>query len=102
MYFCISKLVFDFDVRLQPDDRELKALAEKIRKRFKVVAKPVALTDSGEIAMALAGLDRSQERLSRTLDEISELCEQAGLGRIDREICLMDHFDNIEDYEPFG
>lgn len=101
MYFCVSKLVFEFDARLHQDDRDLKALAEKIRKRFKVSARPAALTETGEASLAIAAVDRSQEKLSRMMDEISELCEQSGFGRVDHELSLMDHFDNIEDYEPF-
>lgn len=101
MYFAVMKVAFDEEGRPAIDDggRELKALAEKIRSRFKVVA---AATNSDQHgsgdAIAIAALASTEEKLSRTLDAIVTFCEQAGFGRIISEDTLFDHIDAITEY----
>lgn len=101
MYFAVMKIAFDEEGRAATSDggRELKALAEKIRSRFKVsaAASPGEET-GGSDAIAVAALGSTEEKLSKTLDAIVTFCEQAGFGRIAGEDTLFDHVDAIAEY----
>jgi hypothetical protein len=99
MYFAVVKLTFEAAARLdaEADRRELRALAEKLRARFKVCA---AVCESpGDVpALAVTALGSSAEKLSQSLDALSEFCETS-YGRIESEEALLDHVDNVGDYE---
>jgi uncharacterized protein YlxP (DUF503 family) len=101
MYFAVMKIAFDEEGRAATagGGRELKALAEKIRSRFKVsaAASPGEETGGGD-AIAVAALGSTEEKLSKTLDAIVSFCEQAGFGRIAGEDTLFDHVDAIAEY----
>ena len=100
MYFLVSKISFAEDDATAHDARELKALVERIRSRFKVcaLAQP---TDSrhGSLGIVLTFLGHHQEQVNQTMDAVIDYCENSGFGRIDQELTLMDHVDNLaEDY----
>lgn len=97
MYFAVVKLTFETEPGLVSDPHALRALTEKIRSRFKVSA-AVCSADSGAMALAVAALGSSEERLSQTLDKVSAFCEEAGLGRIESEEALLDHIDSIAEF----
>jgi uncharacterized protein YlxP (DUF503 family) len=102
MYVAIAKLTFEEGPKTADDRKELRALTEKLRARFKVSAAAVEETGSGgATALAVAALGSSAERLSKTLDAIAEFCEASGFGRVESEQALLDHLDNLtEDEEP--
>lgn len=93
MYFAIVKLNFESG-ETSGDRKELRSLVEKIRAKFKVAA---AITETGgDPAVAIAALASSEERLSQTLDAITDFCENSGFGRIASEQALLDHIDTLE------
>jgi len=99
MYFAVVKLTFEPDTRSSEDWRDLHALALKLRVRFKVCA--AAMADAGKegtAAIAITALASNEERLSQTLDAISEFCETS-FGRIASEQSLMDEVDAIGDFQ---
>jgi hypothetical protein len=85
MYFAVSKLNFE-DADL--DLKTMKALTEKIRSRFKVAVHGGHI--DGAPIVAIATLGESEEKLLQTIDEISELCEASGFGRVSSEDTLLD------------
>ena len=96
MYFAVSKLTFSAQPRLEDDAQAFRALAEKIRSRFKVCA-AFYQTDAGDFCLAVTALGSTTERLSQTLDRISTFCEDAGFGRVESEEALLDHIDHLGD-----
>ena len=101
MYFAVVKLSFEDVVRSSSDDRkELFALVEKIRTRFKVCA--AAVEEGDATAIAVTALGSSEARLTQTLDAITDFCENSGFGRLDSEQTLMDHIDAVCELEEEG
>jgi uncharacterized protein YlxP (DUF503 family) len=109
LYFAVMKITFMVEED-NPDQtspavkRDLQALVEKLRARFRVAILPGQVEDSGDApVLAVASLAHSEEALSRQLDSICEFCESSGFGRIDTERTLLDHIDSFgsdeEDYE---
>lgn len=102
MYFAVARLVFDSGSPAGSagvERRELQALTEKLRTRFKVCAGICdTTTDGSTTAIAITALASSEDRLSQTLDAIVSFCETAGLGRIEGEEALMDHVEALADY----
>ena len=99
MYFAVVKLCFESSADQAVDRKALHGLAEKLRARFKVCA--AACEGEGDAtisALAITALGSSEERLSHTLDGISEYCEASGFGRIESEQTLMDHIDALADF----
>ncbi len=98
MYFAVVKLNFEAGT-LPADRKSLRSLVEKLRARFKVCAAVCGDEEEGGVsAIAITALGSSEERLSQTLDAISEFCETAGFGRVESEQALMDHVDAIPDF----
>lgn len=96
MYFAVVKITFESGTDMQQDRKELQALVEKIRARFRVCVMPCqTYEDDGEVALALTSLAISEEALTKQLDAISEFCEQSGFGRIEEEKTLLDHIDSF-------
>ncbi len=99
MYFAVMKLTFDDDARTSDDHKELRALAEKIRARFKACA--AACEDEaggGTGALAVTALASTEERLTQTLDAITDFCETSGYGRVASEQALLDHIDALAEF----
>ena len=97
MYFAVVKISFESATDPGFDRKALRSLSEKIRARFKVCAAAAEAEDMGTI-LAIAALGSSEERLTSTLDAISEFCEASGFGRIAAEQTLMDHIDSLADF----
>jgi uncharacterized protein YlxP (DUF503 family) len=97
MYVAIAKFSFEEGPATGDDRRELRSLAEKLRAKFKVSAAACDEDGTGPSAIAIAALGSSAERLSKTLDAISEFCEASGFGRVESEQALLDHLDNLTD-----
>ena len=101
MHFAVVKLSFE-PTDLPPDRKGLRSLVEKLRSRFKVCAAVCDGDGDDGSSIAIAALGSSSERLSQTLDAITEFCEGAGFGRIEAEQSLMDDLDAITDFEEGG
>lgn len=100
MYFAISKINFEIDTQTATDGRDLKALAEKIRSRFKVCAITCNAPEfSGEAAIAIATLGGTEQKVTAQLDSIATFCEESGFGRIDYETTLIDHLSSLAEGE---
>ncbi len=99
MYFAVVKLTFEAMGKTPADRKAVRSLAEKLRSRFKVCASVCeADEEQGTTAIAVATLGSTEERLSQSLDAISEFCETHGIGRVESEQTLLDHIDAISDF----
>ena len=94
MYFAVSKLIFSTQPGLVDDAQAFRALAEKIRTRFKVCA-AFYQRDTGDSCLAITALGSTAERLGQTLDKIASFCEDSGFGRVESEEALLDHIDHL-------
>lgn len=94
MYFAVSKLTFSTQPGPLDDPQAFRALAEKIRARFKVCA-AFYQTGGGDPCLAISALGSTVERLSQTLDKIASFCEDSGFGRVESEEALLDHIDHL-------
>ena len=99
MYFAVVKLSFEKGPETTEDKKALRSLVEKLRARFKVCAAACEDEPSGQAAVAVTALASSEERLTHTLDAITEFCETSGFGRIESEQALLDHLDSLADFE---
>lgn len=98
MYFAVAKLTFDIDEHTANERKDLNALVEKVRSRFKVCVQPmVSDKDHGFLGMAVASLGQTEERLSQQVDAIAEFVEESGFGRVAKEETLIDHVDSFGD-----
>lgn len=97
MYFAIMKIAFDQEASEVRDPKTMKALAEKVRARFKVLALPIADQRKG-YDIVISALHGTESGLSNLLDSIESLLEDAGLGRIENECTLMDHIDALDEF----
>ncbi len=96
MYFAVTKLTFDIDEHTANERKDLSALVEKVRARFKVCVQPLIHDkDSDFLGMAIASLGQAEERLSQQVDAIAEFCEESGFGRVAKEETLIDHMDSF-------
>lgn len=99
MYFAVVKLTFESQGKSAIDRKEVRSLVEKLRARFKVCASVCEEDESqGATSIAVATLGSTEERLTQSLDAISEFCESHGIGRIESEQTLMDHIDSIQEF----
>ena len=100
MYFLVSKITFADDDSTSYDARELKALVERIRARYKVCALAQPITAShGTLELVVTFLGHHQDQVNQTMDDIIDFCENSGFGRVDQELTLMDDVENLsEDY----
>ncbi len=98
MYILISKLELSSEV-LASDRREMKALVDRLRKKFKVSVLSYNPKGYGNtIIVSLLG--HSEHKLSQTLDEVAEYCEFSGFGRIDSETTFLDDIENLFSLDP--
>lgn len=97
MHFAVVKITFEHDQDAPPPDRkDMSALLEKIRARFRVVVMAVGVSEEdGSTAIAYTSLAHSEESLTRQMDAIAEFCEEQGFGRVADEAVLMDDLDTI-------
>ncbi len=103
VYFAVIKLTFEQGPETKDDRKALRNLAEKIRARFKVCAAACGEDgDAGSTSIAVAALGSSEERLTHTLDAITEFCEASGFGRVESEQALLDHIDAVGDFAEGG
>ena len=102
MYFALCCLTFETNlppVNPRREQKELAALAEKIRKKYRISVLHGDLTEkSGSAALYLACLDRRREQLDRKLDQICATCEESGFGRVSMEKSFLEHFDALDYY----
>ena len=95
MYFAISKLTFS-EGQTSSDKKQLAALIQKIRARFKVSIRSVGPAhgkESGINAIMVALLDRSETGLTQQIDSIIDFCENSGFGRVEGEDTIFEDFD---------
>lgn len=79
-----------------PDRKDMSAMIEKLRARFRIVAMPASVAeDDGDTSIAYVSLANSEEALNKQLDAISAFCEECGFGRVADEAVLMDDIDTI-------
>ncbi len=99
MYFAVVKLTFESQGKTPVDRKDVRSLVEKLRARFKVCASVCeADEEQGTTSIAVATLGSTEERLTQSLDALSEFCESHGIGRVESEQTLMDHIDAISDF----
>lgn len=98
MYFGILKIQMDSETLNDLSYQHAVTICENIRSRFKVAAKPYQEKPS-DIALSIivAMLAKTQDKMNRECDEILNLIETKGLGRILNDVLLVDHIDSIED-----
>ena len=95
MYFAVVKITFEDELGAAAG-RDLHTLLERLRSRFKVCAAAIAADESGNGAsIALTALASTEEKLTRTLDNVVDFCEESGFGRIASEEALLDHIDAL-------
>lgn len=99
MFFSVSKLVFDVDTITGSESKDLNSLCEKIQSRFHVIAKPFSKGQDAGTAIAVSTLFGTEKKISEILDDIVELCEESGFGRVDSEHTLLEHVNTIEEFE---
>jgi uncharacterized protein YlxP (DUF503 family) len=97
MFFVVTKLKFE-NQRSVRDARELSQLVEKVRQKFRI---SVQIADefhkSGEAGIVVSAVHPQEEALSRMIDEIADLCENSGFGRIDSEHTILEDFEAFND-----
>lgn len=100
MYFGLIKIEFDREDLTQHDRKEMHALIEKLRSRFKVCVKASAeFQKTGEPSLCVATLGSSDGELNREIEDILSFCDGSSFGRIASESVIIDHFDSYEE-EP--
>lgn len=95
MHFAVMKLTFAATLDSERDRKELKALAEKLRARFKICCAPCASQEGDAASLAVTALAPTENQLSRMLDDIADFCETSGFGRIEGESTLLDDIESI-------
>ena len=101
MYFAVMKLGFDEEHREIRDLKTMKSISEKVRSRFKVNVL-CSNSPSAAFEIVISALSLREEKLNNLLDTIEDFLENEGIGRITSESTLMDHVDNIEEFEQDG
>lgn len=101
MYFAVAKLLFADEGKTSHDAKEVASMVEKIRARFKIAVKPYngSGENSGTTGIVIAAVGQSAHQMEQLIDEVAELCEVSGFGRIDDEQALIENFDDL-DFEP--
>ncbi len=97
MYFAVTKLTFERQ-STPHDAKDLAALAEKIRARFRIT---VEVTDEfqkgGEAGLMVAAVHRDEMKLSNMIDAIVDVCEDSGFGRIHSENTILEDFESFQE-----
>ena len=94
MYFGLAKMVFESTTDRTLDRKELAALAEKLRAKFRILAKVDDTGfDKGSPTLVLSFLHPSKDKLSQLMDDIAVVCENEGLGRLADEVAMIEHLD---------
>lgn len=98
MYFVVAKLLFADDGKTSYDAKEMQALLEKIRQRFKISVKSYHADKGSQTAdgILLAAVGQTSHQLEQLIDDIAEVCETTGFGRIEDEQVLIESFDQLE------
>lgn len=97
MFFVVTKLTFERQ-STPHDARELAALVDKLRARFRI---SVEITEDfqkgGEAGVVVAAVHPSEMKLSSLIDAISDACEDSGFGRIHSENTILEDFESFQD-----
>lgn len=97
MYFVVSKLTFEKQVTSR-DARDLSALVDKLRSRFKIsVQIAEEFQKSNVAAIVIAAVHPQENTLNQMVDEIVDLCENSGFGRVESENTIFEDFDSFND-----
>ncbi len=96
MFFIVSKLRFE-NVQTPYDAKQLAQLTEKLRNKFKI---SVQIADefhkNGQAGIVLAAVHSQEMQLSQLIDDISDICEDSGFGRISSESTILENFESYE------
>ncbi len=97
MFFAITK--FTFERQSTPHDaKDLSALAEKIRTRFRI---SVEITEDfhkgGDAGIMVAAIHPNEMKLSNMIDAIADACENSGFGRIHSENTILEDFESFQE-----
>ncbi len=96
MFFIVSKLRFE-NVQTPYDAKKLAQLVEKLRSKFKI---SVQIADefhkSGQAGIVLAAVHSQEMQLSHLIDDVSDICEDSGFGRIVSENTILENFESYE------
>ena len=93
MRYIIAKLSFDEISFQELDSNDLKKLCNKVRQKFKITTS--IDTTSDEPAIFIALLHQRADQLQSSLDQISDYCEECGLGRISQEEVIFEAFEDV-------
>ncbi|MBC7661428.1 MAG: hypothetical protein H7249_17165 [Chitinophagaceae bacterium] len=95
MFFAVSKLTFETQAKPR-DARDLAALVEKLRTRFRI---SVEIADEfhkgGDAGVIVAALHKDEMKLSSLIDAVSDACEDSGFGRIQSENTILEDFESF-------
>ena len=100
MYFGVIKIEMDSETTNDYSYAHAASICERVCSKFKVLAKPYQQSShESTLVVALALLDRSEEKLNQKVDSILAFLETSGLGRILEHKTLCDQIDNIDSDE---
>jgi hypothetical protein len=100
MFFVVTKLTFESHAKPR-DARDLAALVEKLRARFRIsVEVTEEFQKGGEAGIVVSAVHPSEMKLSGMIDAISDACEDSGFGRIHSENTILEDFESFtEEHE---
>lgn len=97
MFFVVTKLTFERQ-STPHDAKDLAALVEKLRARFKI---SVEIADefykTNQAALMVAAIHKDEMKLSNLIDKVSDTCEDSGFGRIYSENTILEDFEAFQE-----
>jgi uncharacterized protein YlxP (DUF503 family) len=100
MFFGLARIRFEDDGSSRHDQRVMHNLVSSIRSKFKVSASSEqGPEDSASLGIVVACVGSSDDSVQNKLQSISKYAESAGMGRIDMEQSVVEHFDILDEQE---
>ncbi len=97
MYYAITKFILASECATIYDGRDMHALIEKIRRKFKVTVKAAsAYKKHNEPAIVTASLAVSESALNNEINSIFDFIENSGFGRISTTTAIVDLVDDSD------
>jgi len=91
--YAIGKFVFE-DQLTHDNPREFKIFLNKFKQKFRVSAK-ISTQNSPTLYAAL--VSSKYQLLQSTLDQMSDYCDESGLGRLSHEEVIIEDFEDFSD-----
>jgi hypothetical protein len=100
MFFGIVKVAMDSETTNEYSFSHAASICERVSSKFKVLAKSYQQGSyDSTLVVAIALLDRSEEKLNQKIDTILAFLESSGLGRILEHKTLCDQMDSLDSDE---